>query len=34
MGAAMEPHPDFVLGDGNVRRHVDEIAEDPKLAVR
>jgi len=28
MGAAMEPHRDFVLGDGDVGRHVDEIAED------
>jgi len=28
MGAAMETHPDFVLGDGDVGRHVDEIAED------
>ena len=28
MGAAMEPHPDFVFGNGDVGRHVDEIAED------
>lgn len=28
MGAAMEPYLDFVLGDGDVGRHVDEIAED------
>src|SRR5882672_10138484 len=28
MGAAMESHRDFVLGDGDVGRHVDEIAED------
>ena len=28
MGAAMELHRDFVVGDGYVGRHVDEIAED------
>jgi len=28
MGAAMELHGDFVVGDGYVGRHVDEIAED------
>ena len=27
MGAAMEPHRDFVLGDGDVGRHVYEITE-------
>jgi hypothetical protein len=26
--AAVEAHPDFVFGDGNVGRHVDEVAED------
>ena len=24
----MEAHPDFVFGDGDVGRHVDEVAED------
>jgi hypothetical protein len=28
MGAAVEAHPDFVLGDGDVGRHVDEVWED------
>ena len=28
MGAAMEAHPDFAIGDGDVGRHVDEVAED------
>jgi hypothetical protein len=28
MGAAMEAHRDFVLGNGDIGRHVDEIAED------
>ena len=28
MGAAVEPHGDFGLGDGDVGWHVDEIAED------
>src|SRR5258708_12283912 len=28
MGAAMEAHPDFAIGDGDVCRHVDEVAED------
>jgi hypothetical protein len=27
MRTAMEPHRDFVLGDGDFGRHVDEIAE-------
>jgi hypothetical protein len=27
MGAAMEPHRDFVLGDGDVGGHVYEVAE-------
>jgi len=27
MGTAMESHRDFVLGDGDFGRHVDEIAE-------
>jgi hypothetical protein len=28
MCAAVEAHLDFVLGDGNVGRHVDEVTED------
>ena len=28
MSAAMEAHPDFAIGDGDVGRHVDEVAED------
>ena len=28
MGAAMEAHPDFAIGDGDVGRHVDEVTED------
>jgi len=34
MGAAMESHGDFLFGDGDVSRHIDEIAEDlPCLSV-
>jgi hypothetical protein len=32
MGTAMEPHRDFVLGDGDVGGHVYEVAEYPILA--
>ena len=28
MGAAVEAHPDFVLGNCNIGRHIDEVAED------
>ncbi len=28
MGTPVESHPDFVFGDGDIGRHVDEIAED------
>jgi hypothetical protein len=28
MGAAMESHSDFVLGDGDVGGHIDEVAKD------
>ena len=28
MGAAMEAYPDLAVGDGDVGRHVDEVAED------
>jgi hypothetical protein len=28
MGAAMESYSDFLFGNGDVSRHVDEIAED------
>ena len=28
VGAPMESHPDFIFGDGDVSRHVDEVAED------
>ncbi len=34
MGAAMEADPDFAIGDGDVGRHVDEVAEDqPQKAL-
>ena len=28
MGAPMEAHPDFVFSNGDLRRHIDQIAED------
>ena len=30
----MEPHPDFVLANGDVGRHIDQVAEDlPRLSI-